>query len=365
LTVTQARTSWRQYRVIRRQQESETITSLHLASADEQPLEPFTAGQFLTFRLVGPDGRPVARNYSISSDPTDRTAYRISVKREPESSTELPPGFGSSFMHDQAHVGIVLQGSGPKGQFQLDQSSTRPVLLLAGGVGITPLLAMMHVLSGSARSAYLIHACENGQVQPFAGEIAALVARYPNLKAATCLRSPSAVDRARVPHLFEGVVTADVLRTVVPLGNYDVYLCGPGGFMQAMFDLLLELGVREDQIHYEFFGPATVLRAGPIAVPPVAKPDTTGTAAPDGAIHVKFSRSGFSAIWNGAARTLLDFAEAQGLAPAFSCRNGICNTCLCEVDGEVTYVDEPLEEPGPGRALICCSIPKSTIVLNI
>lgn len=360
--------SWRRYRVIERRIESETVTSLHLAADDGSALMPFRAGQFLTFRLPGPDGRHVARNYSLSSDPENVSSYRISVKREPcpAGRPDLPPGFGSTFMHVDAVVGTILEGSVPKGQFQLDEASTRPVLLLAGGIGITPLLAMAHVLAGSARPVSLIHACENGQVQPFAADVADLAARHPNLTADTCLRAPSAMDRALAHHRFEGLITADVLRAMLPVGNYDAYLCGPTGFMQAMFGLLLDLGVREEQIRYEFFGPATILKAGAVVMPPpVAVIETSARPHLRECINVTFARSGRTAVWDGSSRTLLDFAEAQGLSPAFSCRNGICSTCLCAVDGEVTYIDEPLEEPGPGLALICCSVPRSAIVLNI
>lgn len=362
-----AGTSWRRYRVIRRKAESETVTSLHLVAEDGGALEPFRAGQFLTFRLTSPDGRPVARNYSLSSDPGDLSSYRISVKREPSppDRPDLPPGFGSGFMHRQAEVGAVLEASGPKGQFQLDDTSMRPVLLLAGSIGITPLLAMTHVLAGSSRPVWLIHACENGEVQPFAAEIAGLAALYPGLKAITCLRQPSAADIEAARHQFEGLVTADVLRAVLPIGNYDAYLCGPGGFMQAMYDLLLDIGVRDGQIRYEFFGPATVLKAGAPVPPPAATRQMAASTLLPGAITVTFSRSGLSAPWDGTSRTLLDFAEAQGLSPAFSCRNGICNTCRCEVEGEVRYIDEPLEEPGTGFALLCCSVPASALVVNI
>lgn len=368
--MSQSGTSWRRYKVVRRKVESEIVTSLYLVAEEGSQLPPFVAGQFLTFRLPGPDGSPVPRNYSLSSDPSDLSAYRISVKREPAppGRPDLPPGFGSGFMHDEAEVGTILEGSVPKGQFQLDGASQRPVLLLAGGIGITPLLAMAHMIAGSSRKAFLIHACENGHVQPFAGELAELVARYDNLTVATCLREPSAQDRAFAHHLFEGLMTADVLREVLPIGNYDAYLCGPAGFMQAMYSLLLDLGVRESQIRYEFFGPSAVLKHGAadaLALQPAMVAQTDATSRSGTVINVTFSRSGVTIPWDGSSRTLLDFAEANGLAPAFSCRNGICNTCLCEVDGEVTYVDEPLEEPAEGMALICCSVPKSALVVGI
>jgi uncharacterized protein len=364
----QPRTSWRPYRVVARVPESATVVSLHLEGADGERLLPFQPGQFLTFRLPGPDGRPVPKNYSISSDPADHAHYRISVKREPApaSRPDLPPGFGSGFMHDDAVVGATIDGSAPRGQFTLDQASSRPVLLLAGGIGITPLLSMAHALARTSRPAFLLHACDNRQVQPFADEVSALAAASGCFTAATCLREPGEeVDRG-TDRQFRGLVTADVLRALLPIGDYDAYVCGPTGFMQAMSALLQDLGVRKEQIRYEFFGPATELSMQPAAVAePVVRRSVSGPDALDQGLTVTFARSGGRYPWDGAARTLLDFAEAHGLTPAFSCRNGICNTCLCEAQGEVSYVDEPLEQPQAGRVLICCSVPASSLVLNL
>lgn len=360
--------SWRPYRIAGRVRESATVVSLHLEAADGQPLQPFQPGQFLTFRVPGRDGRPVPRNYSLSSDPADLSHYRISVKREPApaSRPDLPPGLGSGFMHDEAMVGAILEGSAPKGQFILDQASPRPVLLLAGGIGITPLLSMAHALARTSRPTWLLHACDNRQVQPFADEVAALAAASARFTAATCLREPGAGDGRSAGHHFSGLITADVLTALLPIGDYDVYLCGPTGFMQAMYALLQDLGVRTERIRYEFFGTATDLRMqpAPAAVPVVRSPPSGPDVSTSG-LTVTFARTGGRYPWDGAARTLLDFAEAHGLTPAFSCRNGICNTCLCEAEGEVSYVDEPLEQPEAGLALICCSVPATSLVLNL
>lgn len=348
---------WRQYRVAQRHLESANVLSLELVAADDRPLQPFRAGQFLTFKLRNAEGRPLPRNYSISSDPVDPSHYRISVKREIE-------GVGSGFMHDVALENVIVEGSAPKGDFVLDEASQRPVLLLAGGIGITPLLAMAHALSRMTRPVRLIHACENGRVQPFRAEIGALCATAPQIEAITFLNCPEAQDIAEDAHHHVGQVTRDALRAILPAGEVEAYLCGPAGFMQAMYENLLALGLHDELIRYEFFGPATVFKASapraPVASLPLAAPDL-----PDGQPLVHFSQSGLSAVWDGSQRTLLDFAEAQGLTPAFSCRNGICNTCLCAVDGEVSYVDEPLEMPEDGHALLCCSVPKGSVSLRL
>jgi ferredoxin-NADP reductase len=366
---------WHGYRIARRVAESDNVVSLHLVSENGMPLPAFEAGQFLTFRLKDSNGKPAPRNYSISSDPAERTHLRISVKRElqPACRPELPPGFGSAFMHDHAAEGTVLEASAPKGQFRIDETSTRPVLLLAGGIGITPLLAMAHALSRQPhRPVWLVHASENGEVQPFSGEVRRLVERAPHIRCLTCLERPTPRDLADSRHAVAGRITEQVLTANLPIGNYDAYLCGPPGFMQAMFDLLVGLGVRESQIHYEFFGPVSKLVASApqqapadVVVQPADAPGQTQPSASAGDIVVTFAASGTSHVWDGSHRTLLDFAEAHGLSPAFSCRNGICNTCLCELDGKVRYVDEPLEEPGAGQVLLCCSVPEGSLRLGV
>jgi uncharacterized protein len=359
--MTTERPGWRKLSVARRVIESSDVVSLHLVSADGSALLPFAPGQFLTFRLPGREGRPVPRNYSISSDPADLSHYRISVKREPE-------GLGSGHIHDAMAVGATVEVTGPKGDFVLNQSDSNPVLLLAGGIGVTPLLAMAHVLAKEGkRPAYLFHACRDAKVQPFGAELAELSRKASNLKVSTRLERTESKDASSPNFAGEGRVTRALLRENLPLDAYQAYLCGPKPFMQAMYDCLVSLGLPEDRIAYEFFGPAIKLEAHPETVLPAdSKPlQETLPSRGAGADSVTFSQSSLAAEWNGQHRTLLDFAEAQGLTPAFSCRNGICNTCLTEIEGKVRYVDEPLDEPGPGKALLCCSVPDGPVTLKL
>jgi uncharacterized protein len=338
---------WRRLRVTRRVRESDRVISLHLAAEDGTALPAFTPGEFLTFRITTADGKAVPRNYSLSSDPADLTHYRISVRKE-------PGGLGAAHMHDAMPVGATIEATDPKGHFILDQTSARPVLLLAGGIGITPLLSMAHSLAADpSRPAWLIHTGRNARQLPFADELAALASRARHIKTVTRLS-----DQA-------GHITRESLRTLLPLDDYDVYLCGPPPFMQAMFDILLSLGIREERIAYEFFGPVRKLTATTLVspAPPQAVPDTSAETG-DGPL-ISFTTSGISKSWDGGHRTLLDFAEAQGLSPAFSCRNGICSTCICDVEGQVRYIEEPLDEPGPGKALLCCSVPDGPLRIDL
>lgn len=343
--------------VVERRAEGPRVVSLVLTAADGAPLPAFEPGQFLTFRIAGPDGRPVPRNYSLSGDPADRTRYRISVRREAD------PALGSGHMHERATVGSRLQATGPKGRFVLDGASSRPVILVAEDIGLTPLLAMARALAAAGdRPALLIHVATGPDEAIFAGELRDLSARAPNLTVRRLLVGPGAT----VPDGFDGAgpLTAAHLRAWLPIGDYEAYLCGPRSFLDATTVLLGGLGVRPERIATESFEPARPA-AAPEPRPEAEKPpEPQAAAAGDGSI-VAFQPDGRTVAWDPAYRTLLDFAEAQGLTPPFSCRNGICGTCRAAVDGAVVYVDEPLEMPEPGFALLCCAVPDGSITVRL
>jgi hypothetical protein len=150
-------------------------------------------------------------------------------------------------------------------------------------------------------------------------------------------------------------VSIETLKQMLPFGDYDFYLCGPPPFMKSLYDGLTGIGVREERIHYESFGPATVLK-------PEAKPET---AIDPGHIEgppvrVRFSKSGATADWSREKGTLLELAESIGLAPKFGCRSGICGTCITRIsEGAVDYLEEPVAQCGQGEVLLCCSVPRN------
>lgn len=348
--------------------ESMSITSFVLRSAMNDTGMAFRPGQFIVVRIPLADGAQVLRTYSLSGDPDDHSQVRISVKHEtaPAHLPDVPAGIGSSFLHESLDVGEQLDIAGPSGEFLLDESSERPVVLFSGGVGLTPMVSMLHRLTTrSNRTVYFIHACENGGVHALREEVLALAARRPNIYVHFCYRTPTVDDLENRLHHSSGLVNRETLQELLPLDDYDVYLCGPRPFMQANWRLLRGLGVEKTRIRYEFFGPATILDEDePIAAP--ASPPAGVKQASDTEMSVRFEPSGPPVLWDKGCHTLLELAEQAGLSPAFSCRAGLCNTCLTPLlSGSVEYIEDPLIVPDAGRVLLCCARPTSSVVLAL
>lgn len=353
----QSRSGLVPYRVLERTVESSVITSFRLAPVAGGEVPAFRPGQYLTLRL--PDGQ--VRTYTVSSSPDDRHSYRLSVKREPSppGRPDVPPGYGSGHLHDAVVAGSVIEVLEPRGAFVLDETSARPVVLLSGGVGLTPMVSMLHRLATTDRKVHFIHACEDSKVHAHRAEVLQVASSNASLRAHFVYRTPSADDISAQRCNSVGVVDRRLLQSLLPLDDYDFYLCGPSGFMKAVYATLLALGVTKPRIKYEFFGPATVLEPDVPAVQvqtiPAASPPVESAV---GGTEIVFARSGKTARWGDFKGTLLDFAEQQGLTPEFSCRAGICNSCECDLlEGSVSYEDQPLDPPADGKVLICLARP--------
>ncbi|MHC3924791.1 FAD-binding oxidoreductase [Alcaligenes nematophilus] len=383
---------FRDYRVLEKQRESEVITSFVLQPVDGV-MPPYQPGQYLVFRLEI-DGQIVLRNYSVSGDPDCTDRLRISVKHEKApAGSSVADGLASSYLHQQVQPGDVLSAAGPMGEFVLDESSQRPVVLLSGGVGQTPLLAMLHrLLKRSQRKVYVIHACDNSVVHAFADEMRELVAQREGVQLYFCYRNPTEHDEQAGLHHVAGLITREQLQRWLPLDDYEFYLCGPSAFMQSNYGVLRSLGVARERIHYEFFGPATVLEntladdgaasavQDQVQPAPSSRVDANvleldspveavrgaATAAEDAAQTVTFLPDGRQGQWHEDCPSLLDLAEETGLSPDFNCRAGLCNTCMCTlVSGEVDYFEEPLDPVPEGKVLLCCSRPRGPVAVEL
>ena len=339
------------------QRESAVIKSFVLEAEDGGVLPAFLPGQFVQVRIADAHGQIWTRHYSLSGDPAERTRWRISVKHQlaPPDRAELPDGCVSSHMHAHIGAGATLEIAGPAGAFVLDENSNRPVVLLSGGVGVTPMLSMLHrVCSASQRRVYFIHACENGEVHAFREEVERLRLSREDVETHICYRRPEAADLTAQRFNSQGLISKETLQRLLPHDDYDVYLCGPTPFMQANWRLLRELGIGKARIRHEFFGPASLLGQDDVDEPSVTMP------------AVCFMPSGKTLSWDPSCQSLLEFAERAGFEPSFSCRAGLCGSCASElIDGTVEYIEQPLDEPRDGEVLLCCARPSSAVTIRI
>lgn len=355
----------RTFVVDRKVAETETVTSFYLAPEDGQALPAFRPGQYLTLGLDIPgQPGPITRSYTISDRPKP-DQYRLSIKREMPGANRpgAPPGLVSSYFHDRVQPGTRLRVKAPRGELWLDPSEETPVVLVSAGIGLTPMISMLNaiVAAGSKRPVWFIHGTRNGREQVMGEHLRLLAAEHDNVRLHVRYSHPLPEDVAGQGHDGVGHVTVDVLQALLPPAAYDFYLCGPTPFMRALYNGLLDWGVAGERIHYEFFGPASVLKEGAEKVQ-----TKVIDGRPSSAFEVVFERSGVTAAWDPGVGSLLELAEAHGLRPDYNCRSGICQTCLCErIAGDVTYRVEPAERPDPGFVLICCAVPASDLVLGI
>ncbi|MCO7572154.1 NO-inducible flavohemoprotein [Pseudomonas chlororaphis] len=237
----------RAFKLVQKVQESAEITSLYLEPLDQGPILAAEPGQYIGLQLFI-DGQEVRRNYSLSAL-SNQGQYRISVKRE-------PGGVVSNYLHDQCVVGTSIMLFPPAGEFTL-QPSDKPLVLISGGVGITPTLPMLEAALATERPVHFIHCARNGQVHAFRDWVDELAQRYPQLKRFYCYAEDDGVSPAADKL---GLLTREQLADWLPQQrDLDAYFLGPKGFMAAIKRHLKALGIPEQQSRYEFFGPAAAL----------------------------------------------------------------------------------------------------------
>ena len=350
---------YQNYTVTKVEDASQVIKSFYLESEDGARIACHKAGQFLPVEVQPPGTtEPIRRTYTISSAPNG-SFYRLSIKKEPGE----PPGVTSNYFHDHVTVGSTIRAMTPRGKFVLDESSTRPIVLLSAGVGLTPMISMLEQLvkssdsCGCNRQVWFIHGATNSRTHAFDQQVKKLAQAHPCLDVHIRYSQPLEGEIEAANYQSTGHVDIDLVKSLLTLDDYEFYLCGPAPFMESLYEGLKDISVPDERIHYEFFGPgATLLRDQP--------GETTGLAtdiSDRAPVPVQFVKSGKEAIWEPAKGTLLDLAESEGLQPAYSCRSGICQTCTTRVlSGEVDYTESPMTPPADGEALICCAYPKAT-----
>jgi ferredoxin-NADP reductase/MOSC domain-containing protein YiiM len=349
ITVEPGWTGFRRLRVTATHSESQTVVSIRLEADDDSALPMPLPGQYLTVKIPDAGDPPPMRSYSLSGDPA-AGYYQISVKREEH-------GQVSRWLHSLAKAGTIIESAAPRGDFYL-VDDTSPVVLVSAGIGATPVMAMAHALAAaqSARQIWWLHTTQDIATHAFAAEVTALLDSLPD--AHQCVfytrsgDAPRRLDRRSIETL--GLPT-----------DATAYLCGPIAFMDDIREALTAAGVDPAHIHTELFGALAPINPGVVGAPASRRPHPP-EGVPGSGPRITFARSGLSVRWSPGFHTLLELAEACDVPTRYSCRSGVCHTCVTPViEGTTDYSRPPLEEPADGTALVCIATPHSDLVLDL
>jgi ferredoxin-NADP reductase/MOSC domain-containing protein YiiM len=327
--------------------ESPAVMSIRLEAADGGALPTPLPGQYLTVKIPDAGAPAPMRSYSLSGDPAEGH-YRISVKLEDY-------GRVSRWLHNNAKPGKVLESAAPRGDFYLVEDNS-PVILVSAGIGATPVVAMAHALAAakSPRQIWWLHTTRDIATHAFASEVTALLDSLPDASQRVFYTRgdpPTRLDRQSIAAL--GLPT-----------DATAYLCGPTAFMDATRDALAADGLDPAHIHTELFGALPPINPGVVGEPPKQPHPPEGV--PGLGPRITFARSGLSVNWSPGFHTLLELAEACDVPTRYSCRSGVCHTCVTPViEGTTDYSQPPLEEPADGTVLLCTAAPHSDLVLDL
>ncbi len=347
---------WRKFRIARLVHENADITSIYLEPVKGRKLKPFKPGQYLTYEFIVPGHPdPVVRSYSLSDSPNPRH-YRASIKRvpAPRDHPEFAPGLSSNFVHDVLKEGDIVRVQAPGGTFTLDPKGHNPIVLLGSGIGLTPVLSMLKALAAhkSKREIWFFVGVRNRVEDALRTEFEEAIAALPNSHLVVCHSKPDPDEILGTHHHAAARVDAEILKKLLPHNRYHFYFCGPGPMMESCYHGLKDWGVPEKHLHYEAFGPSSLNQ----------KKLPKGVAS---SAKITFKKSKKTLQWDGSKPSLLEFAEANGLHPKFGCRAGACGTCKVSLKkGEVAYTTAPAADPGSGKALLCCSLPKGDLEID-
>jgi ferredoxin-NADP reductase len=333
------------------------VVSLVLEATGGQAVVPALPGQFVVLRLGPPSGAALMRSYSLSGEPSAER-YRVSIKREAH-------GAASAYIDDQLRVGDIVQVSAARGSFTLRSGDT-PIVLLSAGIGATPVLAMLHALAAEAsrREIWWVYGARSRREHPFAEEAHSLLRALANSHSHICYSAPDPEDRLNVDFDAAGRLNMNALQELNLPRSGDFYICGPSAFMSDLTAGLAALGIAPNRIHTESFGAGPSVTPGIVASP--HPPPHLPAGLPGSGALVSFARSGLNVRWGSNFHSLLELAEACDVPVRWSCRTGVCHTCETGlVAGKVAYRPDPVDPPGDGNALICCSQPEGDVVIDL
>ena len=337
--------------------ETTAVTSIYLAATDGAPLPAARPGQYLTLRITGAGQPAPVRSYSLSSTPGAST-YRISVKHEPH-------GAASTYLNSRRlRPGAILDTAAPRGEFVLDDSPG-PVLLISAGIGVTPVLSMLHELEAarSSRDIWWIYGGRRPREHPMADEAHTLLASLPHAHEHVFYSQATPPELHR-SHARAGRLSNDKLTALALPPQASAYVCGPASFMASMHDALIAVGLGPDRIRTELFGARPSINPGLTGQTHRSPHQPSGP--PGTGPLVTFARSGISTPFPDGTHSVLDLADACDVPTRWSCRTGVCHTCSTPLlSGDISYSPTPLEPPPDGEVLICCAQPGTDIVLDM
>ncbi len=356
---------WMECKVQRREYENKdhSICSYYLAAVDGKPLPDFLPGQYLTFKLNIDDPltqqkKAIIRCYSLSDAPR-ADYYRVSIKRvsAPADQPELPDGMASSYLHDVIQPGSRLLIKPPYGQFHLQSEQALPVVLIGGGIGITPMLSIVNTLlqQGSEREIWLFYGLQNSQSHVMKQHLSILAESHANFHLHVCYSNPGENDQLGVDYQHQGRVDVALLRNTLNMTRYQFYICGPGAMMQSMVSGLQGWGIPDHDIYYEAFGPSSI---NPPKKAPIQTPELISGS-------VTFSKSDKCLDWDSSYNSLLEFAEDHHIEIESGCRSGNCGACQTPVQsGNLDLIQNPDFDIPPGHCLMCISTPRGNLTLD-
>jgi MOSC domain-containing protein YiiM/ferredoxin-NADP reductase len=339
--------------------ETSSVVSFDLESADGTDFTRPRPGQFVVLKVrVSSEAPAVMRSLSICALPR-ASRYGLAIKCEPH-------GLLGQHLRDIARVGDTMQVSAPRGSFVL-QAGEEPVVLVSAGIGVTPVLAMLHDLvdSSSQRETWWLYGARNRSEHPFRDEVSALLGRLPGSRSHVWYSSPEAQDVIGRDFDAPGHLSIEVFSALGIKKESSFYLCGPPLLLRDVRAGLLAWGVLGDRIHSEVFGPGSSSTPGIVSANPASPPHPPVGAAGTGP-SVSFARSGLATPWSANYLSLLDFAEACDVPVRWSCRTGVCHSCESGlISGDVVYSPDPLDPPALGNVLLCCATPRGDVVLDL
>ena len=358
--------AWADYRpfVLKEKvRESEDVASFHLVPEDGQFLPPYLPGQYLTVRVSIPGiERPVVRSYSLS-DVAGSDHYRLTIKRIASRSENSPSASGlvSSYFHDRLAVGDRVEAKAPSGTFTIDVAEhDRPVALIGGGIGLTPLLSMLNgiVAAEPPRETWLFYGVRNDREHIMRTHLEDIARIHPNVHLHVFYSQPrremGEMGEMGEPGIHIGHIDLSAMQQLIPTKGCDFYVCGPPSMMDAITRGLEAWGVAADRVHTEAFGPAAIKRSvhGP-------------TNEPNCGFEVTFARSGVTALWNRSESPLLELAEEHSVAIDFGCKAGSCGTCMTHLlSGAVRYLHQPNAPLQGDEILPCIAVPTEPLSLD-